>query len=1850
MVAQQPWTAFDIGGIADGFGASITALPNGTFLATWSVRVGASGSGGAKVQAQIFNADGSARSGVLDLFEDSRGFVGYATPIALSNGGAVINWSGHALVLDGNANLLKEFANPFGGGVVALPAGGFIINNYNTVGTNGFFDNGGNLQSSSVFGQSFASGSGQILNNGGIASLNYNTTTGAIKISFKMPTGEDYGAGSVDLWSGSLQNGAVEKLSNGWVVATFIAGNSGVRAQIFDEMGNAKTGLFVVDGDTNARDVSVAALTNGKWAVGYKIGASYWMQTFDAAGAPATDSLEVTNKLAFTDHPTLDSLSDGRYIVSWRENGTGALHEKIFESRSGSISWTQSPSDPFKDHQYAGTALGNDTLDGGDGNDSLYGSGGHDSLIGGAGADLLNGGAGLDRASYITATSGVNVDLSGATAPTGDALGDGYVDIEEIEGSNFNDTITGSSTNATGSTYGLSAGEDHLFGGAGNDYLVGLGGTDSLVGGVGNDTLNGGTGGDTLDGGSGTDFVSYADSSTSVRAFLDLTQVPGGLSNTNEAVNDKYTSIEGIIGTRFTDMLGGTAGDNTLDGGGGTDTLYGGTGNDTYLIDSTGDQIVENAGAGSDTAVLIGSAFGGLYTVNNNGANVENVIAGAGTVAMRIVGNNIDNRIVGNAYANKLEGLDGADTLDAGAAGGAGDTLDGGLGNDTYYVRNSTDIVIEGTVTGSGTNDIVNVAVSDWTLGAGQQVETIYASLDYTGSVNIKGNEFAQYIGGNNGTNDTLDGGGVTAGSGQDVLAGFGGNDVYIIGDPTKVVVREDADDTGDGTSFGIDTVRLVGTTATSYTLADNVETLDGSGATSAITLIGNSAANLIIGNNLANTLIGGGGDDTLKGGGGDDTYVFSGNATVVEKDAIGRDTGGKDTVILKSGGLWGSDYETYQLGENVENLDASDIGFMTIDGVTYRLNLELYGNQLDNLIIGGDANNFLEGDGGNDTLIGGGGDDGYSIWDGFGGTTTIVEAQGGGYDQVVVNGHYTLTAGAYVEELWASSAGSVIFGNETDNYVKGYQWDKTGETLGGGGGNDTLEGYGGDDVYYVDSATTRVLEQAGGGYDKIHLRTASFSMEIDPWSQVEYIDVDSTFMNTAVSITGGDIGQEIIGGNKNDTIDGGKGADTMRGGAGDDLYYVDNAGDVVDDSSGIDTIKLVGTIFGTTGNQAYTMGAGADTLDGSGVTKGGMALTGNNLANLIIGTGFADTLDGGTAGADTLRGGEGGDTYIVRGTGVTIDETGTTGTDTVKLQGAIFGTAGKDSYTLSSTIEILDASGVTGGGMKLTGNGSANTIIGSKGADTLDGGVGAADKMVGGDGNDTYHIRHLDDIALEDVTGGTDDTAILHVRGYDISKLKNIEHIFFDVVGGGGGGETIGGGGGDDTLDGGGGGDTLIGGNGNDTYHIRDANDVIVETMDPSGGFDTAIVHIDKYQLGKDVGVELMKAADDRTSGVFLIGNNYANTLEGSQYSDTLAGGDGSVVHTLKGGAGNDVYYIVNINDKVQGEIIGAGADTADTAVLYRGLYEAANLGKTAVEIDAIIEQAKADYRMAGIEIFDVRGGLPPTDPSGNTPPSLLELTSNGVQELSDNGTVIGDFVVTDVEGGSFSFKIWKNDGMGGGSWELSDGRFQIAGNSLQVADFTKLDYEQDVSHTIKIQVTDGGLTYEQDLTVSVIDWLNEVVSGDLNSGSDRLQGGTGADRLNGGVGNDTLSGSYGRDQLTGGAGNDVFVFDTRANTSNRDTIVDFKSGEDKIWLVGTLFKLGGLTGGSLTDTVFAVGTSATTTAQRIIYNQSTGKLYYDEDGSKAGGKAQVEIATLTGAPVLTKNDFVVKADLWWM
>jgi len=145
-----------------------------------------------------------------------------------------------------------------------------------------------------------------------------------------------------------------------------------------------------------------------------------------------------------------------------------------------------------------------------------------------------------------------------------------------------------------------------------------------------------------------------------------------------------------------------------------------------------------------------------------------------------------------------------------------------------------------------------------------------------------------------------------------------------------------------------------------------------------------------------------------------------------------------------------------------------------------------------------------------------------------------------------------------------------------------------------------------------------------------------------------------------------------------------------------------------------------------------------------------------------------------------------------------------------------------------------------------------------------------------------------------------------------------------------------------------------------------------------------------------------------------------------------------------------------------------------------------------------------------------------------------------------------------------------------------------------------------------------------------------NNLIIG--NNANNFLAGISGNDLLIGNNGNDTLTGGGGNDQLRGGSGNDTFAFNSP--TERQDFITDFNINFDKIALRSGPF---GLSLGTLNPNRFVLGSVAANTLNRLIYQPTTGALFFDPDGT--GTSPQVQLATLTNKPSLSYSNILVIA-----
>jgi Ca2+-binding RTX toxin-like protein len=1453
---------------------------------------------------------------------------------------------------------------------------------------------------------------------------------------------------------------------------------------------------------------------------------------------------------------------------------------------------------------------GNNILSGGGGNDAIIGNDGDDTLDGGEGIDSLIGGAGNDT--YIVDNdSDIINELTGEgnadvvrSAVSFDLSTKG-IEIEHLILTGTNN-INGTGNDKDNSITGNS-GNNVLNGGTGNDALIGGAGNDQLIGGAGADTMSGGVGDDTY-------FVNEIGDIISEDANQGLDQVESSISFTLGQNIENLTLVGSApingVGNSVTNTIIGNDAANRLDGRGGADTLIGGLGNDTYVVDDQGDQITEVANSGIDTVessisyvlgdhlenlILIGtnaingtgnsssntiigndaanrldgglsadelvgglgndtyivndagdivtesSASGGVDIVESSvnftlGVNVENLIL-LGSSDLTGTGNTVNNTIIGNNGNNNIDGGVGVDEMS------------GGAGNDTYSVDDFGDRVIENS--GNGV-DTVQSSVS-YILG--DNVENL--ALTETGTdlnINGIGNSLKNTIIGNGG-NNILDGG-----AEADTMTGGAGNDTYIIDNVGDVVSESTSTGSDAG---GTDTVQSNMT----FTLNDRFENLILTGSAN-INGTGNSSANTIIGNIGNNSIDGGSGIDEMRGDRGDDTYFVDNVGDLV----IETSNAGTDTVRASVNWL---------LSENVENLIVE--GTANLNGTGNEIANTITGNSGNNLLVGGDGNDTLNGGAGNDSLNGGAGADSMSGGDGndtyivddLGDTLTEI---GTGIDRVESSvtftlganlEHLTLTGTANIDGIGNDLANSLV-GNAGNNVLTGGIGNDTligglgDDTLDGGDGDDAMTGGDGNDIYVVNSIGDRVSELGSTGIDTVQ---SSISFAFTIGDNLENLvltgtaDINATGNELANTITGNAGNNTLLGGGDNDILsggagndllDGGTGSDVMRGGDGDDTYRVDDPGDTVIElsgaGSGIDTVQS---------SVSFVLGSNIENLTLTGITATNG--TGNELDNVILGNdsnnvllgndgndilegnGGNDTLRGGS-GADAMRGGAGNDTYIVDNPNDTVVET-ISGPD-----GGIDTVESSTSFTLGANVENLTLTGtssIDGTGNELAntiiGNSSSNTLTGNagndvltgqEGADYLDGGTGN-DTMDGGAGNDTFVVDSLTDVVIEAIagTGGGIDTVRSSVS-FNLDST-NIENLVFTGTGavngtgnssnntiigndsdnvllGGDGNDVLEGLGGNDTLDGGLGTDQIVGGTGNDTFIVDNANDTVVETVSGAeGGIDSVQSSI-SFVLGSNLENLTLAAGAGALNGT---GNELSNTIIGNDGDNILLGEDGN--DTLRGLGGSD---------RLDG---GVGADVMDGGD-GNDIYIVDDIGDSVSEVNS----------------DQVAGGLDRVESSvtfilGNNVENLTLTSGSAINGTGNNlnNTLIGNSGVNILTGGA------GDDTLIGGA--NADTLIGGSGNDI---------YWVDNSADLVIENPGNGLDVVRTTASFTLGATVEVETLILQAGAGAISG-MGNEFNNTILGNESnniLDGGTGADSLTGGGGDDTYVVNEAGDVVN--------------------------------------------------------------------------------------------------
>lgn len=292
-----------------------------------------------------------------------------------------------------------------------------------------------------------------------------------------------------------------------------------------------------------------------------------------------------------------------------------------------------------------GTSSGSDAYLGSDENHSiglLIGTPYNDRFVGQREYLTRDGAGGSDTIDMSGGEGPLALDLRNIGAAWAGAAY-GYMSLANVEnviGTRYADVITGDS------------GNNVINGGGGNDNINGLGGANRLIGGDGNDFIHPDQGTDTVIGGAGTDLLDYSPAPAAIRLSL-ATTAPQRIATFMGPLT--VSGVENVTGTRFADVLTGSAAANRIVGGAGNDTIQGMGGRD-YLLGGLGGDTVSYTSATSGVHASLANT---AYQYTGSSTSYDQILQ-----FERILGSKYGDTLTGNAGNNVLNGAGGTDYCD----------------------------------------------------------------------------------------------------------------------------------------------------------------------------------------------------------------------------------------------------------------------------------------------------------------------------------------------------------------------------------------------------------------------------------------------------------------------------------------------------------------------------------------------------------------------------------------------------------------------------------------------------------------------------------------------------------------------------------------------------------------------------------------------------------------------------------------------------------------------------------------------------------------------------------------------------------------------------------------------------------------------------------------------------------------------------------------------------------------------------------------------------------------------------------------------------------------------------------
>ena len=827
----------------------------------------------------------------------------------------------------------------------------------------------------------------------------------------------------------------------------------------------------------------------------------------------------------------------------------------------------------------------------------------------------------------------------------------------------------------------------------------------------------------------------------------------------------------------------------------------------------------------------------------------------------------------------------------------------------------------------------------------------------------------------------------------------------------------------------------------------------------------------------------------------------------------------------------------------------------------------------------------------------------------------------------------------AVIENARGGSAADIIRGNQVAN------------VLTGNGGNDQLFGLSGDDRLIGGAGSDTI--DGGAGID-----TAVFDVA---WSAIAYSYNSSTMTFT---FTGSGWTDTIVNvENFTDSLNVTRTASQLTTAIPPPAPTPSNVSisaltsSVAEGNGGTTSNTMqfrvtLATVATATETVNWGLSGGtATSADFSGATSGTLSFAAGETTKTVTLTILGDTVVEANETVSVVLSNASSGLRIATGTATATITNDDTAAPPPPTNSTITGTAATDYLYGAAAADIIYG---------LAGN---DYLYGRAGDDILHGGTGS-DRMTGEAGNDIYYVDYTSDLVIEAANGGIDTVRTTLAATMAAANVENLQYIgtgnfrgsgnaLANEIRGGAGNDTLDGGLGNDRLFGGAGADRLTGGAGSDTIDGGAGTDTAVldaawstiaytynsatNTFTFTGaGWTETVVNVEAFTDSLNVtrsasqltgtappppvtpsNVSIRAVTSSVAEGN---GGPTASTMQFQIALATAATSAQSVAWGLSGGTATAADF----TGATSGTVTFAAGETTKTVTLTI-------LGDTVVEanetVSVVLSNASSGLRIA---TGTATATITNDDTAAPPPPTNSTITGTAATDYL-YGAAAAD-IIYGLAGNDYLYGRAGDDILHGGTG--SDRMTGEAGNDIYYVDYTS---------DLVIEAANGGIDTVRTTLAATMAAANVENLQYIGTGNFRGSGNALANEIRGGAGNDTLDGGLGNDQIFGGAGADAFVFKSTLGATNVDTLRDFDAASDKIHLENAVFTAL-TTAGALTASAFVYGTAAADASDRIIFNEATGALIYDRDGT--GSAAAVQFATLDPAGfsgTLTAANFLV-------